>query len=135
MKKCSYCGAEYPDDVVACPIDQTPFTDAKLGSRSAEPPQSIGPAGYWLIFSGIPVAIIAILAASTLRGGDIRGVSERALPYVVFGVPLVILVGCRVLYHHVPKRLIVPLGFFSLIIAFLVTGWFFLYGPGVIGNH
>jgi hypothetical protein len=25
MKKCSYCGAEYPDDLVACPIDQTPF--------------------------------------------------------------------------------------------------------------
>jgi len=25
MKKCSYCGAEYPDDLVVCPIDQTPF--------------------------------------------------------------------------------------------------------------
>jgi amino acid permease len=25
MKKCSYCGAEYPDNLVACPIDQTPF--------------------------------------------------------------------------------------------------------------
>jgi hypothetical protein len=25
MKKCSYCGAEYPDDLVACPVDQTPF--------------------------------------------------------------------------------------------------------------
>jgi hypothetical protein len=25
MKKCSYCGAEYPDDAVMCAIDHTPF--------------------------------------------------------------------------------------------------------------
>jgi hypothetical protein len=25
MKKCSYCGAEYPDDAVTCAIDQTPL--------------------------------------------------------------------------------------------------------------
>jgi hypothetical protein len=27
MKKCSYCGAEYPDDAVRCAIDQTPFEE------------------------------------------------------------------------------------------------------------
>src|SRR6201994_1777608 len=32
MKKCSYCGAEYPDDAVMCPIDHTPF------ESPAEPP-------------------------------------------------------------------------------------------------
>jgi hypothetical protein len=32
MKKCSYCGAEYPDDAVMCAIDQTPF------ERPSEPP-------------------------------------------------------------------------------------------------
>ena len=32
MKKCSYCGAEYPDDAVVCPIDHTPF------EPPAEPP-------------------------------------------------------------------------------------------------
>jgi hypothetical protein len=26
MKKCSYCGAEYPDDAAMCSIDHTPFT-------------------------------------------------------------------------------------------------------------
>jgi hypothetical protein len=25
MKKCSYCGAEYPDDLTVCPVDKTPF--------------------------------------------------------------------------------------------------------------
>jgi hypothetical protein len=25
MKRCSYCGAEYPDDALACAIDGTPF--------------------------------------------------------------------------------------------------------------
>ena len=33
MKKCSYCGAEYPDDAVMCAIDQTP-----LDRPSAPPP-------------------------------------------------------------------------------------------------
>ncbi len=31
MKKCSYCGAEYPDDASICTIDHTPF------ERPAEP--------------------------------------------------------------------------------------------------
>jgi hypothetical protein len=32
MKKCSYCGAEYPDDAAMCAIDHTPF------ERPSEPP-------------------------------------------------------------------------------------------------
>jgi|ERR1017187_4031823 hypothetical protein len=32
MKKCPYCGAEFSDDVVVCPIDQTLFEDAHLKS-------------------------------------------------------------------------------------------------------
>ena len=34
MKKCSYCGAENPDDAVMCAIDHTPF------ERPAEQPAS-----------------------------------------------------------------------------------------------
>lgn len=30
MKKCPYCGAEYRDDVVVCPVDHTSFKDAHL---------------------------------------------------------------------------------------------------------
>jgi hypothetical protein len=32
MKKCSYCGREYSDELEACPVDQTPFD----GSRMAQ---------------------------------------------------------------------------------------------------
>ena len=30
MKKCSYCGAEHPDDATVCAVDQTPFDGARL---------------------------------------------------------------------------------------------------------
>jgi hypothetical protein len=39
MKKCSYCGAEYPDDAVMCTVDHTPF------ASPAEPPPPPKPGG------------------------------------------------------------------------------------------
>jgi hypothetical protein len=41
MKKCSYCGAEYPDDAVICAVDHTPFErPAGLpGTEASEPPE------------------------------------------------------------------------------------------------
>ena len=30
MKKCSYCGAEYSDDLEACPVDNNPLVDSAL---------------------------------------------------------------------------------------------------------
>ncbi len=34
MKKCSYCGAEYPDDAAMCAIDQTPFAAEARGKST-----------------------------------------------------------------------------------------------------
>jgi hypothetical protein len=39
MKKCSYCGADYPDDAVVCAVDHTPL------DRPAEPPSEPEPPG------------------------------------------------------------------------------------------
>lgn len=30
MKRCSYCGTEYPDEATVCAIDQTPFEEPRL---------------------------------------------------------------------------------------------------------
>jgi hypothetical protein len=57
-------------------------------------PYGIGPAGRWLIFAGLPLAICAVLYTSlATNGGGIRGVSERFLPYVIFFVPAAICYG------------------------------------------
>jgi hypothetical protein len=38
MKKCSYCGAEYPDDAAECVIDKTPFNETHSDFISVMPP-------------------------------------------------------------------------------------------------
>lgn len=51
MKKCSYCGAEYPDDAVMCAIDHTPFAAEAQGEFSEGlrwPPKS----AFGLAFTG-----------------------------------------------------------------------------------
>ena len=35
MKKCPYCGAEYPDETAVCAIDQTPFEQEKFQTRES----------------------------------------------------------------------------------------------------
>jgi hypothetical protein len=106
-----------------------------MQAMSEKYPYGIGPGGRWLIFAGFPLAICAILLASTLRDGHIRGVSENFLPYVVAGVPAAIIIGAMVLYDHFPKRLVVPLGILGWIVNFSVLLWFFWFGPGAIGYH
>ena len=39
MKKCSYCGKEYPDTTTVCPVDQQPVT--ATGSPATAPPAKI----------------------------------------------------------------------------------------------
>ena len=60
MKKCSYCGAEYPDDAVVCAVDQTPFT--------VEPPAAFS---KWKIF--LWPAVISALALYFLVFLPFRG--------------------------------------------------------------
>ena len=95
-------------------------------------PPRLGAAGPWLIFSGVPVGIMAALFALVARGGNLRGVSEKALPYVLLLVPMAIIVGCRELYHRLPRRFVVPMGIAGWIITAVLMCWFFWFGPGAL---
>jgi len=62
MKKCSYCGAEYPDETVVCPIDQTPFekdyepvveNESKTPPVRREIPASLTVASYLFFTAGV----------------------------------------------------------------------------------
>ena len=37
MKKCSWCGKEFPDDAVICDVDKTPFEQPKESAPPAPP--------------------------------------------------------------------------------------------------
>jgi|ERR1017187_371455 chromate transport protein ChrA len=97
-------------------------------------PQKIGRAGRWLIFAGVPFAIIAVLFTMTIRSLS-EIVSESARPYVLFFVPVAIIISAWVLYRVFPKRLIIVCGIAGWIIGFSVMYWFFWVGPGAFGHH
>jgi magnesium-transporting ATPase (P-type) len=61
MKKCSYCGAEYPDDAVVCVVDQTPFT--------AESPATFADAASRTPHSPLALALTSGLAAFLICTG------------------------------------------------------------------
>jgi hypothetical protein len=95
-------------------------------------PHGIGPSGRWLLFAGVPVAIMAALVLATMRNGDIRGVSEKALPYVLLLVPAAIIVASWDLFHKLPKRWVIPLGIVGWLFAFVSMCWYFWFGPGAL---
>jgi hypothetical protein len=138
MKSCPYCGTNYGSNLDLCPIDKAPLVSVKQepdrlpsGPRPGRAP-ALGPAGPWLIFSGLPIAVLAVLFVLTARGGNIRGVSEKALPWVLVFVPLAVIAGCRELYHHLHRRLVLPIGIVGWLIAASLLCWFFWFGPGAL---
>jgi hypothetical protein len=96
--------------------------------------QQIGPLGRWLIFLGVPVAMMGVLLVSIFRHGLASGlanaVGERALPYVVFFTPVVFGAMGLVLYKCLPARLVIPLGIIGWVIGLSLIYWYFWFGPG-----
>jgi hypothetical protein len=80
MKRCPYCGTEYPDDATACAIDQTPF-----GETSPEPAASIKLPRFG-IFSErkIPVSLTLVSYLFFLTGAGLFA----AVGFLAFGIVL-----------------------------------------------
>lgn len=92
MKRCSYCGIEYPDDAIACAADQTPLEQTRLPEAPAvastmrcKIPLPLSIVSCYLIASGIFQIGWSILIAPYLGSVPILN--------VVYGV--LILVVCR----------------------------------------
>ena len=96
----------------------------------------IGRPGQWLIFAGIPLAVVAILFAATKAHHDLEhAVGEKFLPYVLFFTPVVVVIVSKLLYDHFPKALVIPFGLVGWIFGLSVLYWFFWFGPGSLKTH
>ncbi|HVU28635.1 MAG TPA: hypothetical protein VHG71_12990 [Verrucomicrobiae bacterium] len=92
MKRCSYCGAGYPDDTMVCAVDQTPLEQSRLAEAPAvvsmirrKIPLPLSIVSCYLVASGIFQIGWSILIAPYLGSIPILN--------VVYGV--LILVVCR----------------------------------------
>jgi hypothetical protein len=92
MKKCSYCGREYPDDAVACTVDQNPLAagvaEGDNVAKSRQPAKPTTPCPACGALDGYKPAV------------EVRG-SFSLLVFLAGGL-------CAVLFHNAgrPKRVL-----------------------------
>jgi hypothetical protein len=99
-------------------------------------PHGLGPSGRWLIFGGIPMAIWAIFFAFTEPHHALEHtVGGKWFPYIVAGVPAILMVGAMAIYGRFPNWLVSPLGIVGWIVTVSVLCWFFWFGPGSFGYY
>jgi hypothetical protein len=79
MKKCSYCGAEYPDDAIVCAVDQTTFT--------TKSPATFADAASWTPHSPLALALTSGLAAFLICTGIYCAVGKVLLQLFYFHHP------------------------------------------------
>src|ERR1700688_3348870 len=75
MNRCSYCGAEYSDDVLECPIDHTPLVEPDIVPAPHSPTRS-GPARPDYEFLPISAAerqndLVTLVRCGTLVAADL----------------------------------------------------------------
>lgn len=145
MKKCSYCGKEYPDEATSCVIDGgqletfIPLGAPRISHKGVvsgdrkEHRQLVGPEFYWICFLGVPWLFGAILLWTWDQVAHLVG--RAAMPYIAYFAPVAVVVVCMVLYDRLPKRLLVGVGIPCWILTFTLLYWFFWFKPVVIGNY
>jgi hypothetical protein len=62
MKRCSYCGAEYPDDAMVCATDNTPLEGAQLEPTHTEFPKFSITVDWNRILSSLACIVYGIYA-------------------------------------------------------------------------
>ena len=84
MKKCTYCGKEYPDEATVCPLDQEPLV-AKIPPAPEVPP--VGSATtttaklelHEKIWIALPIALVAVGGAIGCACGGAAWAANRVV--------------------------------------------------------
>lgn len=74
MNRCSYCGAEYSDDVLKCPIDHTPLVEPSVAAAPDPPPSEPVRSGQG--FASLSAAdrqqdLVTLVTCGTLVAADL----------------------------------------------------------------
>ena len=93
MKKCSYCGAEYPDDALVCTIDHTPLDNPPPAPKEAHSVFGIISFGISVVV-GVLVLVLFCLA-SIFNAHRLPG--ERTYPgQIILGLAMIFLMASDV---------------------------------------
>lgn len=81
-------------------------------------PFGVGTFGRFVIFSGVGMVFMAFFSFAS-KALD-RALSENILLCVVFGMLTISVLGVMYFFQRCPKRLIIPIGIVSWLLAFLL---------------
>src|SRR5712692_4843185 len=106
MKKCTYCGNEYPDEATTCPTDGQPLVPLAPQRPATVPPRHATPTGLTkrlshisihqtskvlvILYVAIGILFIPIGVVMILAGQMVMGIVYVLMPFIygIIGYPL-----------------------------------------------